>query len=382
MRSNIDLGNSENIKTESDEEIRLLLCSICYNVLMRPLVCDSCQIASCEECLTFWNKKTKKCPSGCNKYKYTKPSKFLHEHLKNLTIKCENHDEGCDEMVKYEDIEKHQSQCEHSTVHCQHGGCDKVSNRGEMNQHDRKCDFKRSMCDSCHETILVNASTDHNCSTVLNAKIKSLEAIVKEFITKMEDAPSDDDDHDEDQAQVAAFITPSSVRHEYIQDYLLEFSIYHQSSNHYQITLPHYAMPVSPNARSVFLRVVVHDCSVAKLFTRCTIRQTGVESGVNLSNYIIPTSGAPTIFEVVLPWTGSGVQQIGIEWEKSMHAHNLSTSTLSAGSHSMHTTLAIPAHASEQALVSPGQAMLSPGTSVSSDLTHGVIYIGISGYME
>lgn len=178
-------------------------------------------------------------------------------------------------------------------------------------------------------------------------------------------------------------MTPNVVRHELIQDYLLEFSIYHQQSNHYQITLPQFPMLVSPLARSVFLRVVVHDCSVAKLFTFCIIRQVGLDNGVNLSNYIIPTSTSPAVFELVLPWSGSGIPQMSIEWDKSMHSHNLSTATMThtLSGTSLHSTQAIAAQPTGNQMVGHGQAMVPP-LMQEGDVTHGVIYLGISGYQE
>ena len=82
----------------------------------------------------------------------------------------------------------------------------------------------------------------------LHNKINKLEEIVRKFVTKMED-PSSSDEEDTEEVEAPVENKPICYRHEYIQDYLLEFSIYHQSSNYSQITLPSYAMPVSATTR-------------------------------------------------------------------------------------------------------------------------------------
>jgi hypothetical protein len=87
MKSNIDLENSSSIKGDSDDTIRLMLCNLCKNVLVRPKVCSSCHIASCEMCLEDWGREHPRCPSGCDTFEYTQPSQFLESHLRSLKVK-------------------------------------------------------------------------------------------------------------------------------------------------------------------------------------------------------------------------------------------------------------------------------------------------------
>jgi hypothetical protein len=84
QRSNIDIDNTEGIEGETDDNLKLLLCSLCKNVLMRPLVCSGCQVASCTACLADWKLKDSKCPQGCQDYSYGKPSKFLMNWINKL----------------------------------------------------------------------------------------------------------------------------------------------------------------------------------------------------------------------------------------------------------------------------------------------------------
>lgn len=311
MKSNIDLEHTDHLKSETDENIRMLLCNLCKNVLIRPMVCSGCQGTSCETCINDWGINHPRCPNGCKDFKYTKTSKIVNSNLNKLKIKCENHSHGCKEVLRYQDIEYHHEVCEYAIVHCKNEGCNEVLRRGEMNIHEAECIHERHLCLGCEQVITRGNAAKHNCVANLNTRLSKTEGIVKEFITKMESAK--ETTQSESKGKLC-------TRHEFIQDYSLEFSVFHQPVNHYQITLPEQNLPVSEETRCVILRVVVHDCAVANLFTRCSIRQVGLDEGINLSNYIIPISGAPMIFEAFLPWSSEHPAQISIQWEKSPYA--------------------------------------------------------------
>ena len=145
VTSNIDLEKSDALKDESDENIRLLLCSICKNVLVRPLVCSSCQTASCEMCLTEWGLKHPRCPSGCADFKYIQPTKFLGKFLKKLKIKCENHMHGCHKVLKYDEVEAHHHSCKYAVIHCKNQGCNFSASRDELEAHEEECDYEKNI---------------------------------------------------------------------------------------------------------------------------------------------------------------------------------------------------------------------------------------------
>lgn len=259
-----------------------------------------------------------------------------------------------------------------------------------MEAHEEVCEHQKSICNNCHE-VVSRGDKQHDCLNGITNRISRMEKLIYEIGTKLE-KPAEDSDHEDDKKGHMCF------RHEFIQDYSLEFSIYHQNTNHYQITLPAANLPMSENARCLILRVLVHDSAVARLFSRCSIRQTGEKQGVNLSNHIMPVAGAPLIFETFLPWNKEGPAQIAIEWDKSHHAHCLLhppsfSHTYSYGgghSHSLSKThglgltngggmnTAIPASKSPDHLSSPhSSANLHHG-----ELTHGIIYVGVAGFLE
>lgn len=240
IKSNIDLDHTKHLKSETDDNIRLLLCNLCKNVLMRPLTCSGCGGTSCEACIDEWGRNHPRCPNGCKDFKYTQIAKSFNKSLKKLKIKCENHLNGCDAILEYDDVEHHHGVCQYAVVHCKNEGCNAELMRPEMEEHEEHCLFERSLCENCQSIIVKGDRINHNCITVINNKISKLESLVKEIAKKLEDPK--EDSFDERKGTMC-------FRHEFIQDYSLEFSIYHPSVNHYQITLPVQSLLVTPEAR-------------------------------------------------------------------------------------------------------------------------------------
>lgn len=112
-RSNIDFEHTEGLDGETDQNIRLLLCCLCKNVLMRPMSCSSCGVSACTNCIADWKWRDTRCPNGCTKFSYVKPSKFLTNWLQKLKVKCENAPSGCTEILSHDDVEAHLLNCQY-----------------------------------------------------------------------------------------------------------------------------------------------------------------------------------------------------------------------------------------------------------------------------
>mmetsp|Transcript_36773 Transcript_36773/g.36399 ORF Transcript_36773/g.36399 Transcript_36773/m.36399 type:complete len:204 (+) Transcript_36773:275-886(+) len=202
-------------------------------------------------CLEEWGLNHNRCPNGCFKFNYTRPAKVLGVQLNKLRIKCENKDNGCHKVLRYDEIQRHQQECEFSLVHCKNEGCQVSVLRPAIGEHENYCEFEKKICEGCHEVVKKSEQAIHNCFKNINHRMVNLEQMVKDTMSKLEN-PAEGSDNDKSKA-------PMCVRHEYIQDYSLEFSIYHHPQNHYQITLPKDNLPMSEDARSLILRVVVND---------------------------------------------------------------------------------------------------------------------------
>jgi len=122
----------------------------------------------------------------------------------------------------------------------------------------------------------------------------------------------------------------------------------------------------------------------------------GENEGINLSNHIMPQKGVPLIFETFLPWSNENPAKISIEWTKSMYStlpgpmDHFSTvfqsSNTSGGRESYYGNQPsyggqfgpIPAHRFN----SYSPEARSNSIPTKGELTHGIIYIGISGFFE
>ncbi len=179
MRSNIDISGSDEISSETDDNLRHLLCCICKNVLMKPLVCSGCGTAGCANCLNVWKTKDANCPSGCQSFSYGKPSKFLLVWLDKLKIKCSNLDRGCTETMKHSGFEEHVEKCPFGLVACPNIGCDETMNRSDLEAHSEKCKHTESNCDKCHTQMTKETEGSHSCIGAIGERLKTVESLLQ-----------------------------------------------------------------------------------------------------------------------------------------------------------------------------------------------------------
>lgn len=83
-----------------------LICPICSNILINPLMCMNCQNVYCQKCVDEWSKKDNKCPNRCENPNYKK-SIEKNNILSKLKFKCEK----CGEEIFYDNVGKHRESC-------------------------------------------------------------------------------------------------------------------------------------------------------------------------------------------------------------------------------------------------------------------------------
>ena len=79
----------------------LVNCLICLGIVENPVQCTKCQHYFCSECIN----EVKKCPLRCEDSQFIK-SISCSNLLSNLNFKC-----ICEEIVSYDDREKHLDKC-------------------------------------------------------------------------------------------------------------------------------------------------------------------------------------------------------------------------------------------------------------------------------
>jgi hypothetical protein len=83
-----------------------VICPICSNILINPVMCMKCQNVYCRKCIDEWSKKDNKCPNRCENPNYQR-SLEKNNILSKLKFKCEN----CGEEVFYEKVKNHMDEC-------------------------------------------------------------------------------------------------------------------------------------------------------------------------------------------------------------------------------------------------------------------------------
>ena len=84
-----------------------VICPICSNILINPMMCMKCQNVYCKKCSDDWSKKNDKCPNRCDNPNYQR-SLEKNNILSKLKFKCEK----CGEQIFYENVQKHVDNCQ------------------------------------------------------------------------------------------------------------------------------------------------------------------------------------------------------------------------------------------------------------------------------
>ena len=100
------MGLDQNRIVEKDSIIDDIICTICMDIVESPLQCQS-QHSFCEDCITKWIKDGNgSCPVDRKELKKEdlQPPRILHQVLNKFTVRCENFENGCLLMAKFEDM--------------------------------------------------------------------------------------------------------------------------------------------------------------------------------------------------------------------------------------------------------------------------------------
>ena len=87
--------------------ISSIICTLCNNILIDPVMCMKCQKVYCKKCIDKWSEKNEKCPEGCDSPDF-KNSLAKNDILSKLKFKCCK----CEQGILYYDAEKHHNLCQ------------------------------------------------------------------------------------------------------------------------------------------------------------------------------------------------------------------------------------------------------------------------------
>jgi len=101
MTSTLQKGiPSERVRAPPSVNIDYLDCSICRDLLWKPIACQACETPFCSTCIYQWlNKNPSKCPNRCETYTERKCPPFVAKLLAELRIVCFYQSNGCEEVI-------------------------------------------------------------------------------------------------------------------------------------------------------------------------------------------------------------------------------------------------------------------------------------------
>lgn len=105
------------------ENIDLVKCPICMHIYYSPIACGNCLNHYCKLCIREWLKRNPgKCPL-CKNYREMRCVPMLKNMLDKLSFFCCNKESGCEEILNYESVSKHEDKCEFKIEVCSIYGC-------------------------------------------------------------------------------------------------------------------------------------------------------------------------------------------------------------------------------------------------------------------
>jgi len=83
-----------------------VICPLCSNILINPVMCMNCQSVYCKKCIDEWSEQDKKCPNKCENPNYKKSIEKINI-LSKLKFKCQK----CGEEILYDNAKSHIDSC-------------------------------------------------------------------------------------------------------------------------------------------------------------------------------------------------------------------------------------------------------------------------------
>ncbi|CAF1397411.1 unnamed protein product [Adineta steineri] len=149
MPSTNDVGlESDRVRNQSRTVSEDLCCSICHNILWKPVACQKCETHFCSACIEKWlcNGRNQ-CPLGCGPYRERPCSKFVNTPLSRLQVACIYESNGCREILPYEAVGKHETQCGYQPQQCP--ACRSSFPRNKIETHISHCELIEFTCADC-----------------------------------------------------------------------------------------------------------------------------------------------------------------------------------------------------------------------------------------
>lgn len=156
-----------------------LICCICKNVFVEPTE-TPCRHVFCTECISRWLDLRNTCPtcrSPLRAFDMKPPLPLLKNIIGKLQIRCDFIDQGCTEIVDYEQLENHTRDCPYGPMTCQIEGCGEIFPKRDKERHESECPYRTVVCSAfsnhgCGMVYKLSEANDHSCVDSLKGMIR------------------------------------------------------------------------------------------------------------------------------------------------------------------------------------------------------------------
>jgi hypothetical protein len=140
----------------------VLTCKICFKILINATDCVKCGNTFCSDCINELKQVGKNCPFNCEGINIKPTSHGITSMLSQLKFNCLNKEHGCDEILTYSNVIKHDQSCKYSIVQCPNLECGKEVKRQLLEYHIRnECEHSLFRCENCDMDFNRNEYPEH-----------------------------------------------------------------------------------------------------------------------------------------------------------------------------------------------------------------------------
>ncbi|CAF0732411.1 unnamed protein product [Adineta steineri] len=166
--------SSERIHGSTSVNVDYLECSICRDLLWKPIACQECETPFCSTCMDRWlDNGSITCPTRCETYIERKCPPFITKVLSRLQIICFYQTNGCQEILPYEALDKHEISCGYQFTKCP--GCQLEMLKKDFLHHKESCELFPMTCKDCKFIYKRNeATTKHTENICLRKQLERL----------------------------------------------------------------------------------------------------------------------------------------------------------------------------------------------------------------
>ncbi|KAL4225683.1 TNF receptor-associated factor 6 [Mactra antiquata] len=139
-------------------------CPICLLVLREPMQTE-CGHRFCRGCILKWLRESKSiCPIDNQPLDERQLFKdnWARREILGLSVKCPNHEKGCDQITTLNQLKSHLELCLYSLTSCPNR-CANILYRGQLSQHLlRECQKRLVKCSHCQSDVVAELLKEHD----------------------------------------------------------------------------------------------------------------------------------------------------------------------------------------------------------------------------